>query len=909
MKRICILAVFVACAVFGAIGAWGAPTFSWGMSYADADSDVWGKWIVHNPSRYGNGNTREETSGFLSPIGALEGLINHAANLDTTVNWVDFYSPLYGTRFAYDLNGESSYIYGESSDDIIYTFLASNDSTINRMCNPVAVMNDMEKHSSEAMWINLNGTHPVDCFYAGRCSQNEVERQGTFTLARHDIVPIRDCSDGVRINTILAALDSSPVIAQLPNSPSYQNSAQFSACWPNGVYRAARSVREAYWDVTATEIMDEFGNITIRLDSTYVGTTEVINYGASGGYRTLLITGYNLNQRYWICRDPLKGGMFGGTGVVKIGFNTGIGGEPNLGIDGAWAVHIDETSFPKYVPNFMTLEKAANDSLRNNEPIEFGADSLSLPSDTYLPVRNSDIYNNAPLILLNGHSIKYNNAAWGSFIHVSPDSFRLGNGTYTGFYPSLKSMVSHASAGDTLYFPAGVTTIAAGDTLSIPDGVVVCMPQDIWAYNYGYEEYVMSVPTKISVNGRLHVGSGAKFICLSDTAWSGIWINSTGKMKVNGPCAISDATDGVVASANSNPIENTSETNRISITDCHTGVKASSCAPHLDYFTITDCEYGVYVSSCTGGEIHNVTVTGATHGIWCYSCSGSVSIHNVLVRGIGSSYGIYLSKSTASLYATITEATIKHFQMGIFLASGTSSVRVDAQIGHTEIDSCYTASTSGVGVYTAAYANANVYFSEITFCDYCFKGVSVGSVSMDAPEDYGCGYNTIVPKDTTVTGCVMYGVAGGQTVMFNYWGGTPQSAWFTPYSPDYSMWLTSPDASAGRQYPNSNKTVAAQTEEETEEAAATAAVTNAISIAPNPANPATTITYSLTKADNVKLTVYSLNGQKVATLVNGPVTAGVHSATFNGAKFASGIYFYRFESAGMKKTGKFMLLK
>ncbi len=43
--------------------------------------------------------------------------------------------------------------------------------------------------------------------------------------------------------------------------------------------------------------------------------------------------------------------------------------------------------------------------------------------------------------------------------------------------------------------------------------------------------------------------------------------------------------------------------------------------------------------------------------------------------------------------------------------------------------------------------------------------------------------------------------------------------------------------------------------------------------------------------------------------MNGPMNAGVHSVTFNGSKLASGVYLYRFESAGLTRTGKMLLLK
>ncbi len=78
---------------------------------------------------------------------------------------------------------------------------------------------------------------------------------------------------------------------------------------------------------------------------------------------------------------------------------------------------------------------------------------------------------------------------------------------------------------------------------------------------------------------------------------------------------------------------------------------------------------------------------------------------------------------------------------------------------------------------------------------------------------------------------------------------------------------------------------------------------------PNPFNPFIHINFLLTHDASVSISVYSINGQKVATLVNGPMPAGMHSVTFNGTKLASGVYFYRFESAGLTKTGKMLLLK
>ena len=82
-----------------------------------------------------------------------------------------------------------------------------------------------------------------------------------------------------------------------------------------------------------------------------------------------------------------------------------------------------------------------------------------------------------------------------------------------------------------------------------------------------------------------------------------------------------------------------------------------------------------------------------------------------------------------------------------------------------------------------------------------------------------------------------------------------------------------------------------------------------VALYPNPANPVTNFTYSIKNPTNVKLNIYSINGQKVATLVDGSMSAGVHSVSFDGAKFASGVYLFRFESKSLNKSGKILLMK
>jgi hypothetical protein len=65
---------------------------------------------------------------------------------------------------------------------------------------------------------------------------------------------------------------------------------------------------------------------------------------------------------------------------------------------------------------------------------------------------------------------------------------------------------------------------------------------------------------------------------------------------------------------------------------------------------------------------------------------------------------------------------------------------------------------------------------------------------------------------------------------------------------------------------------------------------------PNPFNPSTQIKFSLPHKSNVTLNVYNLVGQKVATLMQGTLEAGTHTANFNAENLSSGVYIYTLEA-------------
>ena len=83
---------------------------------------------------------------------------------------------------------------------------------------------------------------------------------------------------------------------------------------------------------------------------------------------------------------------------------------------------------------------------------------------------------------------------------------------------------------------------------------------------------------------------------------------------------------------------------------------------------------------------------------------------------------------------------------------------------------------------------------------------------------------------------------------------------------------------------------------------------------PNPFNPTTRIQYSLPKTGVVQISIYTLMGQKIATLVNRNMDAGQYIITWHamddqGRKVPSGIYFYTLESGSYRAIKKLVLLK
>ena len=78
---------------------------------------------------------------------------------------------------------------------------------------------------------------------------------------------------------------------------------------------------------------------------------------------------------------------------------------------------------------------------------------------------------------------------------------------------------------------------------------------------------------------------------------------------------------------------------------------------------------------------------------------------------------------------------------------------------------------------------------------------------------------------------------------------------------------------------------------------------------PNPFNPTTTINFNIPKEDFVNVTIFNSLGEKVATLLDGVMSSGSHSLTFDANGFASGLYILKMSSGSYSNTIKMNLMK
>ncbi len=83
---------------------------------------------------------------------------------------------------------------------------------------------------------------------------------------------------------------------------------------------------------------------------------------------------------------------------------------------------------------------------------------------------------------------------------------------------------------------------------------------------------------------------------------------------------------------------------------------------------------------------------------------------------------------------------------------------------------------------------------------------------------------------------------------------------------------------------------------------------------PNPFNPRTTLAFELAETKSVRLSIYSLSGRLVRTLVDGTRSEGRHEVQWDGLdshglSTPSGTYFYRLQAGGVDQTRSMVLVR
>ena len=78
---------------------------------------------------------------------------------------------------------------------------------------------------------------------------------------------------------------------------------------------------------------------------------------------------------------------------------------------------------------------------------------------------------------------------------------------------------------------------------------------------------------------------------------------------------------------------------------------------------------------------------------------------------------------------------------------------------------------------------------------------------------------------------------------------------------------------------------------------------------PNPFNPVTTIEFSLSSTEYVRLEIIDFLGREIATLVSENLSAGQYRRKWDAEKYASGVYYYRLKVGNRSEIKKLILLR
>jgi hypothetical protein len=104
-------------------------------------------------------------------------------------------------------------------------------------------------------------------------------------------------------------------------------------------------------------------------------------------------------------------------------------------------------------------------------------------------------------------------------------------------------------------------------------------------------------------------------------------------------------------------------------------------------------------------------------------------------------------------------------------------------------------------------------------------------------------------------------------------------------------------------------TVYTSVEEETQKQENTPYEFSLLGNYPNPFNSSTTISFNINKPGKVEISVYNLQGQKIAVVNDGYLSSGNHSIVWNAEGCSSGLFIVQMKFGSKYSTIRAMLIK
>jgi hypothetical protein len=469
-------------------------------------------------------------------------------------------------------------------------------------------------------------------------------------------------------------------------------------------------------------------------------------------------------------------------------------------------------------------------------------------------------------------------------------------------------------AGSSITSAKGFRMYHALHDLSL-DGFVTIPPDDTLLVNPRWSVTATSSGAAIVVYGTLqfevdssdstrrvlfHSASGAR------GSWQGIWVYPSGRIESGPGFVITDAVNGVALEAGA-----LGEVRGVRVDNAeNAGFWCESDSVQFVHDTVIDVAqgYGVYLDQCDP-SVQSCVFDSCEYGVYAFGSASTIrgcKVNGPGVQGIGI-YGVpdpdtepppLFKYRTTCLRSTEVKGhfTSSHLSVGYRGAGDIDSCTFETNCGDGR--SPYGVRSQSESSRVHMRRSQILYYGNTGY--YSYKSTSDLGISPDF-----AGNNQIYTdtagasiKSVRHTGKTSTDTLKAES---NWWGdAAPPSSWFASLV-DYTPWLTSPPL--GKLAPP----VA-------QEPVAPRANSLLGQNYPNPFNPITTIEFSLPAPGHADLRVYNILGQQVRLLMDEDLPQGTYQVLWNGTDsrgrpVASGMYFYRLETAGFRGSKKMVLLK